>query len=109
MLFTFSCANEDTGQRKVLNKMNESFKVYIRDNDLRKDLVTKLKKVEAISYKELEESEREHKDEFYEAKVHMQGTTSYMRSTKIYNLNDTVTCYFDENLKMLRLVNPNNE
>lgn len=108
LFLAISCVDKDAPERRILNKMNESFKVYIRDNDLRKDLITKLTNVKALSYKELGEEDRENKDEVYEAKIYMQGTTSYMLSAKIYNLNDTVICYFNKDLKMLRLVNSNN-
>ena len=86
--------------------MEKSFKLYIRDNDLKKDLVTNLKRVEVLSYVENPVEVREAPEEKYEAKVYMYGTTSYMNSARIYNIKDTLTCYFDEKLIMLRLVNP---
>ena len=107
LIITFACTNT-AREKQIKSDMNKAFKVYIQNNDLRKDLVTKLTLVETISYKELGEERQENSEEVYEAKILMRGTTSQMYSAKIYNLNDTVTCYFDENLKMLRLVNPNN-
>lgn len=107
LVILFSCSNEKAKEKQVLVKMEQSFKIYIRDNDLRKDLVTKLEKVEALSFVELADSLRDNPEEIYEAKIHMMGTTSFMYSAKIYNMNDTVTCYFDNDMKMLRLVNPN--
>lgn len=88
-------------------KMDKSFKIYIRDNDVRKDLVTNLKRVEVLSYVETTDETRENPDEKYEAQVFMYGTTALMGSSRIYNMKDTVTCYFDKDFRMLRLVNPN--
>lgn len=105
-LMLFSC-NQNAREQTNMIKMNKSFKTYIRDNDIRKDLVTDLKRVEVLSYVENPEEKREHPDEKYEAQVYMYGTTSFMNSSRIYNMKDTVTCYFDENFRMLRLVNPN--
>lgn len=108
LLAFLSCTNEEVKKNEIMRKMDASFKIYIRDNDLRKNFITKLKKVKTISYKELtDEDAKQSPEELYEAKVLMVGTTALMNSARVYNLNDTVTCYFNEDLKMLRLVNPN--
>lgn len=108
VIFLHSCG--PSAQEKAnMDKINKSFKVYIKNNDTKKNFVTNLKKVEVISYAEIPIENGENLDEKYEAKVYMYGTTSYMSSSKIYNLSDTVTCYFDDKFRMLRLVNPNQE
>lgn len=103
-LTVFSCTQSK--DKAIRNKMDLSFHKYIKDNDIRKDLVTKLKLVKVISYKELPLENSEAENEKYEAMIYMRGTSGYSYSAKIYNIDDTVACYFDKDLNMLRLVNP---
>lgn len=88
-------------------KLARSFKTYIKSNDEKKELITDLKEVEVISYSEI--SNQENAEEKYEAQIFMRGTTSYSKGSRIYNLNDTVSCFFDESLTMLRLQHTTNE
>lgn len=98
LLFTIiSCSPEG----EMHAKLTRSFKTYIKNNDEKKELITDLKEVEVISYSEI--SNQENDKEKYEARIFMRGTTSYSKGSRIYNLNDTVSCYFDESLTMLRL------
>lgn len=103
-LTVLSCTQSE--DKAVKKAMDASFHKYIKDNDIRKDLVTKLRFVSVLSYKELSGDPENPEGEKYEATVYMQGTSGYSYSAKIYNIDDTVTCYFDKDLNMLRLVKP---
>lgn len=104
LLFTaISCSPE--GEMKA--NLTRSFKTYIKNNDEKKELITDLKEVEVISYSEI--ASKENAEEKYEARIFMRGTTSYSKGSRVYNLNDTVSCFFDESLTMLRLQHATDE
>lgn len=105
LLFTFifsACDNRD----KTKIAMDKSFREFIKENDKKTNYNTRIQHVDIISYIALEDSNRQNENEVYEAKVHFMATTSYEGSMKIYNINDTITSFFDKDLKMTRKINP---
>ena len=86
--------------------LDKSFREYIENNDKEKNYRTRIQHVEIVSYTKTEGMEQQDVSEAYRARVYFVATTSYEGSVKVYNINDTVTSYFDENLKMVRMINP---
>lgn len=99
-----ACDNRD----KTKIAMDKSFKEFIKENDQKTNYNTRIQHVDIISYTALDDSNRQNENEMYEAKVHFMATTSYEGSMKIYNIDDTITSFFDKDLKMTRKINPSN-
>lgn len=99
LFLALSCSPE--GETKA--KFNRGFRTYIQNNDVEKGLKTSLRDVEIISYTEVDEANRKSAEEKYEVQIYMSGKTAYSQGARVYNLDDTVACYFDESFKMLRL------
>lgn len=109
ILFIFIVFSSCSNTGKIKMAMNKSFRAYIAKNDSIKGYQTKIDQVKIISYKELNDDKQGKENKIYEARILFVGLTSYEGSQKIYNINDTVLSYFDENLNMTHMVNPNNE
>lgn len=96
------CACDDKRQELMLNDMAKEIRHHITINDADKNLRTKIKYLTPLSYEELAEEDRQEANDAYRCKVHLVGTSSYQNSSRIYNMNDTLTCFFDKDIKFLR-------
>lgn len=100
-----SCDSRD----KTKIAMDKAFKKYIAKNDSIKNYNTKVVKIETISYNKIAPNAVDSTEEVYQAQVYFVGSTAYEGSIKVYNINDTVTSYFDKDLNMTRWINSNNQ
>lgn len=107
ILFVFSfyylssCSTYDYN----LEMMGKAVQDHLRYRDADKGTITKITYLKALSYDEIPEDKREKEDEVYLCKVYMQGTWSYYNSYRIFNINDTIDCFFSKNMTFLRLGN----
>lgn len=94
-----ACDNRD----KTKIEMDKSFREYIENRET--NFRTQIQHIETVSYEKIEDLDRQNPLEVYRARVYFVAATSQNGSMKVYNINDTVTSYFDQNLKMVRLIN----
>lgn len=87
----FSCSNSQYD----LDKMGAAVKQHIRNNDADNGTITKIDNIKAISYEKIPEADRVHSDDVYRCRVFIQGRWSYLNSNRIFNMNDTINCYFN--------------
>ena len=86
----FSCSNSQYD----LDKMEAAVKQHIRNNDADNGTITKIDNIKAISYEKIPEGDRREPNEVYLCRVFIQGR-SYQDSNRIFNVNDTINCYFN--------------
>jgi hypothetical protein len=96
MLSLTSCQSD-------LDKMGEAVKSHFKYRDADNGTITKIEEVNALSDDKIPEDKRENPDEVYLCKVYVRGTWSYANSFRIYNINDTIDCFFSKNKTLLRL------
>jgi hypothetical protein len=97
----FSCSNSQYD----LDKMEAAVKQHIRNNDVDNGTITKIDNLKAISYEKIPEGNREHSDDVYRCKVFIQGHWSYQNSYRVFNMNDTINCYFNSKKVFFRMDN----
>lgn len=87
-----------------LKSMRNAFSRYITTKDIDNKTQTKVDYVEAISYTEIPPQERLDSADYYLCKIHLKSTWSYIDgSTRIFNVDDTLDCYFDKNINVIRV------
>lgn len=96
----FSCGK--VSHDANLEKMGRAVKKYIKSNDAEKNLRTAVELLEPLSYEEIPEDKRIEKEDAYVCKVHLIAKSAYEGSARIYNINDTMTCYFNDKIQFLR-------
>lgn len=97
----FSCSNSQYD----LDKMQAAVKQHIRNYDVDNGTITKIDYLKAISYEKTSEESREHPDDVYRCRVFIQGHWSYQNSYRIFNMNDTINCYFNSKKVFSRMDN----
>ncbi len=95
----FSCSS----YQNDLEKMGEAVRSHIKYRDIDNGTITKIEVLESLSYKEIPEQQRIKPDEVYLCKVYVRGTWTYQDSYRVYNLDDTLKCYFAKNKTFLRI------
>lgn len=101
MFGLFACSN----YQYDLDKMTTAVKQHIRNNDPGNGTITKINHIEALSYEKISEDKKTNPDEAYLCRVFIQGTWSYMESNRIFNMNDTINCYFSDKKVFVRMDN----
>lgn len=86
-----------------LEKMGNAVKSHLKYRDVDNGTITKIEYIEPISYEEIPENKREIPDEAYLFKVYIKGTWAYQDSYRVFNISDTLTCYFSKNKTFLRM------
>ncbi len=86
-----------------LDKMGDALKSHLRYRDADKGTITKVDYLEPISYEKIAEDQRREPDEVYLFKAYIRGTWSYADSYRIFNLDDTIKCYFSKDKTFLRM------
>lgn len=86
-----------------LEQMGKAVESHIKYRDIDNMTITKVKYLKALSYEKIPEDKRENPEEVYLCKVHIQGTWSYDNSYRIFNINDTIDCYFSGKKVLLRM------
>jgi len=86
-----------------LEKMGDAVRSHMRYRDAENGTKTTVNYLKAMSYEEIPEEKREKPDEYYLCKVHIQGTWAYDNSYRIFNMNDTMNCYFSQSKTFLRM------
>lgn len=102
LFLAFGACNEKEKKDPVLIEMEKSVKHHIMLNDAEKSMITDLKYVVPISYAPIPENEKLQPRDAYLGRVYLLGKSSYVNSSRIYNIDDTLSCYFDKDLKFLR-------
>lgn len=97
--WSYSCSSYDYD----LEKMGEAVQSHLKYRDADNGTITKIEYLKAVSYKEISQNEREKPDEAYLCKVYIKGTWAYMDSYRIYNIDDTLNCFFTKNKTFLRI------
>ena len=86
-----------------LEKMGEAVQSHIKYRDIDNGTKTTINYLKAISYEEIPEADRKQPDEFYLCKVYIKGTWAYDNSYRIFNMDDTLNCYFSKNKTFVRM------
>ncbi len=86
-----------------MEKMGDAVRSHLRYRDADNSTVTKIEYLEPISYEKIPESDRGKPDEVYLFKVYIKGTWAYQDSYRVFNINDTLRCYFSKNKTFLRM------
>lgn len=95
----FSCSNSQYD----LEKMGDAVKQHIRYRDTENGTTTKIEHIKALSYEKTPEDRRENPDEVYTCRVFIQGTWAYANSNRVFNINDTIDCYFSSGKQFIRM------
>lgn len=98
-LISVSCST----RQYDLDKMGEALKSHLRYRDADNGTITKIDYLEPISYEKIAEDQRSEPDEVYLFKAYIRGTWSYADSYRVFNLDDTIKCYFSKNKTFLRM------
>jgi hypothetical protein len=85
--------------------MGAAVRQHIRTNDPGNSTVTKIERLEALSFEKIPDGNRENPDEVYLCKVLIRGTWFYYNSNRIFNINDTINTYFNNKKVFLRMDN----
>ncbi|WP_108822431.1 hypothetical protein [Dysgonomonas sp. Marseille-P4361] len=88
-----------------LEKMGASVKQHFKYKDVEEGTVTNISYIKALSYDEIPEDEREEENEIYLCKVYVRGTWAYYNSQRIFNIDDTLDCYFNKSKTFIRIGN----
>ncbi|MBB4035889.1 putative SAM-dependent methyltransferase [Dysgonomonas hofstadii] len=86
-----------------LEKMGEAVQSHLKYKDIDNGTKTTINYLKAISYEEIPEPDRKQPDEYYLCKVYVKGTWAYDNSYRIFNLDDTLNCYFSKSKTFLRM------
>ena len=85
-----------------LQQMGKSIERHFKYNDEKQNTITTLELVQPISYDKLDEDQKEQPEDTYLAKFYVRGKWTRAESSLVYNMNDTISCYFDKDYKYLR-------
>lgn len=83
-------------------KMERAVKRYIKNNDAEKGLRTYIERIETISYEQIPEDKKMESEDVYICQMLLVAKSAYEGSGRVYNINDTMTCYFDKEIRFLR-------
>jgi len=92
----------DGAYKHNLQQMGKAVERHFMYNDLNNNISTTLDWVHPISYIELQDNKKDKPEDFYLGEFHVKGKWSYIGSSLVYNMNDTISCYFDKDMKYLR-------
>lgn len=98
-MFYFSCNSYNND----LERMGESVRQSFRYSDADNGTVTKIEYLKAISYEKIPEEQRPEPDDVYLCRVYVKGTWSYYNSHRIFNIDDTLDCYFNKSKTFIRI------
>jgi len=100
-LSCYSCHSYDYD----LKLMGEAVQQHLRYRDTDNGTKTKVEYLKALSYEKIPEDQRSKPDEVYLCKVYVKGTWAYYDSYRVFNINDTLNCYFNKDKRFVRLDN----
>jgi predicted RNA-binding protein len=83
--------------------MGDAVRSHLQQKDTENGTITKIEMLKALSYEKIPDDKRKQPDEAYLCKVYIRGTWSYGDSYRIYNMDDTLKCYFNSNKVFLRI------
>ena len=104
-LILFSCKKENTtsgASQKELDNMERIVRLHIINNDIEKNLKTDIEYLRPISLDSIPTDKRIDENDVYVGRVYLVGKSSYLGSSRIYNMKDTMICYFNKDMKFLR-------
>jgi len=86
-----------------LEKMGNSVRSHFRYKDAENGTKTTIQYLKAVSYEKIPEEQRQNPDEVYECNVYVKGNWIYDNSYRIFNLDDTFKCYFNQKKAFVRM------
>lgn len=89
-----------------LIEMKKAFERRVFNKDIENNTQTTIQYLKALSYEEIPLAQRKDSSEMYLAKIYLKSRWVYLNSSRIYNVDDTLDCYFDKDLNLLRAVDP---
>lgn len=98
-ILSLSCSST----AKDLERMGGAVKQHFRYKDIDEGTITKINYLKAVSYDEIPEAERANPDEVYLCKVYVRGTWSYYEGNRVFNIDDTLDCYFNKTKTFIRI------
>lgn len=98
-IIIFSCSSYSND----LERMGAAVKQHFKYKDIDDGTITKISYIKAVSYEEIPEEKREDPKEVYLCKVYMRGSWSYYNSGRIFNIDDTLNCFFDKSKTFIRI------
>lgn len=103
MVVAVSVLSGCTTKEYDLEKMGDAVRSHIRYRDADNGTITKIEVLDPVSYDKIPEDKRESPDEVYLCKVYIKGTWTYAGSYRVYNMDDTLRCYFSKSKTFLRM------
>lgn len=105
LLFILSCFaySSCSSYSYDLEKMGDAVKQHLRYRDADNNTVTKIDYLKAVSYEKIAEDKRMNPDEEYLCRVYVKGVWSYAGSYRMFNIDDTLNCYFTDKKTFLRI------
>lgn len=98
-LFSFSCKNNNYN----LEVMGKAVERHFKYNDEENEIHTVIETLKPISYSAIDKTMREQPNDAYLCKVYVKARWSYLEGSRVFNINDTLDCYFDQDLKFNRI------
>lgn len=86
-----------------LNQMSKGLERHFQYNDQEKNIITNIDFIKPLSYIKLGNDDRVMQDDVYLARFYVKGKWMNDGSSLVYNINDTIACYFDKNMRYLRM------
>ncbi len=102
LVLVVSFAGCDGLYKYNLKQMGKAVERHFMYSDIENNISTKLESVRPIAYEELTDDRKETPDDAYLGQFHIKGSWFYIGSSLIYNMDDTISCYFNKDLKYLR-------
>lgn len=101
IILLFSACN--IREKNTLSAMKKAFAEHVVKKDIENQTQTTVKFLRAVSYEEIPENKRDNPDELYEAKIYLESRWVYLNGSRIYNVADTLDCYFDKDINLIRV------
>lgn len=86
-----------------MEKMGNALKRHLKSLDAENGTITKIEYIEPISSEKIPEDMRRQPNEAYLFTAYVKGTWAYGDSYRIYNMDDTLKCYFSKDKAFLRM------
>lgn len=105
ILFVFAAFAACTGggYNQNLDVMGKAVRKHFQYNDEKNGTRTVIEHLNAVSYDEIAADKKEQNEDTYLCKVYVRGKWSFLEGNRVVNMDDTLDCYFDKDMRFLRV------
>lgn len=83
--------------------MGKAVERHFKYSDQENETHTVIENINPISYSAIDKEVREQPEDAYLCKVYVKARWSYLEGSRVYNISDTLDCYFDKDMKFVRI------